>query len=517
MTNEIRVASAAVLALLAAACGGTANPGTTPELSVSPSTRTVTAGSPASTFTAALTNGSATISWSLAPAQGTLSAATGPSTDYTPPLSIGSTTSVTLTATAGALTATATIIVNPAGSGTVTVNGKVLLGRTPLAGAPVRIDPGAHTTTAAADGTFTLSGVTTPYALSAIHAAGKVAVVYAGLTRADPTAVIPSGGTVTFTNHGKVSGTVEASTGCRSGTAACENNLGFGSPVASGVASDGVLTPGQYSINLGWDGATSVPGTLHLLQASTNPIGATTSYWYGSKTGVTVTNGGDTVESWDPSSVAPLPAATLSGTGTVASGYTIQDATLLLALPNVTLHATTCSSSLPPVEPPCAPGAFRAWVPDVAGATLTSAVVALGPHGESVVTVRTGGVANGSGFDFAIQAGPSLQAPANGATGVSTATPFSWTAFSGGIHVVAFEPTTATDPVFYVYTSGTSATVPDLGGLSAAGALPAGAAYTWGVTAYAPATVDAWASPSGPPLGNPSTSGFSQAFGFTTR
>ena len=395
----------------------------------------------------------------------------------------------------------------------ITVNGTVLLDDgTPLAGAPVRINPGAHAATTAANGTFSISGVTTPYDASAIHVLGKVAVVYVGLTRTNPTLVIPTRGFVPFTRDATISGSVEATTGCNA-TATCVNWLGFGSTVTSGL---GIFFPiTGYSISLGWDGVTSFQGTLHLLQASTDPISTTTSYWYGAKTGVTVTNGGNTVENWGPASVTALPAATLGGTGTVASGYTIQGASVSLVLPNVTIPATSCNSA---PAPGCAPGAFTADVPNVAGTTLSGSVAAQGPNGELVVVSRTGGVANGTGFDFAIQAAPSLQAPTNNTTGVTTATAFSWTAFTGGVHTVIFDPVVTTEPQYYVYTAGTSTTIPDLGAVSAAVALPAGAAYTWDVTGFAPiASIDAWAGASGPPIANPFSAGTSQKFGFTTQ
>jgi hypothetical protein len=408
--------------------------------------------------------------------------------------------------------------VNPAGGGTITVTGTVLLDDgTPLASAPVRIDPGARATTTAANGTFTLTGVTTPYNLSAVHAAGKVAVVYVGLTRTNPTAVVPTTGTTPLpARSATVAGTVEANAGCRAGTAPCQSNLAFGSSVAAGTGTANPLT-GAYSIPLRWDGVASFQGTLHLLQASTDPISTTTSYWYGTKPGVTVTDGATTTENWGPSSVAALPAATLKGTGTVATGYTVQTATLALVLPNVSVLATTCVSTPPPAEPPCAPGAFTADVPSVAGATLTGSVFAQNPNGESVFTVRTGGVANGTGFDFAIQAAPSILSPADQTPGVTTSTAFSWTAFSGGVHTVAFDPLVSTNPRYYVYTAGTSTTIPDLAAASSAVALPAAQAYGWSVTGLAPTTIDAWAAPTGPALANPFTVGDSQFFGFTTQ
>lgn len=89
----------------------TVNPRTT--LNVSPTARTVVAGSAATGFSASLNNASGAITWSLNPNLGTLSATTGISISYTPPASVVASTTVTLTATSGSLNGSTTIIVNP--------------------------------------------------------------------------------------------------------------------------------------------------------------------------------------------------------------------------------------------------------------------------------------------------------------------------------------------------------------------------------------------------------------------
>ncbi len=338
-TPPATVASATTVTLTATAGTLTAtatitvNPAGAATLTVSPTTATVTAGGAAAPFTATLTGSTATINWSLSPATGTLSAATGASTNYTPPASVGGVTTVTLTATAGTLTATATITVNPSGGGTITVNGTVLLDDgTPLASAPVRIDPGSHTATTAANGTFSISGVTTPYDLAAINAVEKVAVVYVGLTRTNPTVVVPTRGAVQpplLPRSATISGTVESNTGCRAGTDPCKSDLEFVSSVTGGSGTANPAT-GLYSFTPRWDGVASFQGSLHLFQTRTNATTQAKSFWYGAKTGVSVTDGGTTTENWGPSSVTALPPATLSGTGTVAPGYTVLTASLML-------------------------------------------------------------------------------------------------------------------------------------------------------------------------------------------
>lgn len=84
----------------------------TPSLTVTPNTATVTIGGAAVAFTANLQNATDPINWALTGA-GTLSAATGTTTNYTPPAT-GDAGTANLTATAGALTASATITINAA-------------------------------------------------------------------------------------------------------------------------------------------------------------------------------------------------------------------------------------------------------------------------------------------------------------------------------------------------------------------------------------------------------------------
>jgi hypothetical protein len=94
----------------------------TPTLSVSPSPAgPFTVGGAGHTFTAVQLNASNPITWSLSQPVGSLSATSGATTVYTPPASVPQNTVVTLTATAGALTATSTFTVQP-GTPSLTVS-----------------------------------------------------------------------------------------------------------------------------------------------------------------------------------------------------------------------------------------------------------------------------------------------------------------------------------------------------------------------------------------------------------
>ena len=112
MRNDLARGVVALLLLLAllVACGRQV---TSPVLTVSPSTHTVVAGGAPQAFTATLRNSSDAISWTLDPAVGSITATTGTITTYTPPASVTAATQVTLTATAGSLTASAIVTVEP--------------------------------------------------------------------------------------------------------------------------------------------------------------------------------------------------------------------------------------------------------------------------------------------------------------------------------------------------------------------------------------------------------------------
>src|SRR5215468_6044793 len=109
MSNARWLTSASLLCLLLG-CGGSSgnpdagnpnpNPSPNPSLSVSPTTRTVVAGGSPVNFTSALVDATGTVSWALS-GPGSINPTTGSSTSYTPPASVGSPTTATLTATSG--------------------------------------------------------------------------------------------------------------------------------------------------------------------------------------------------------------------------------------------------------------------------------------------------------------------------------------------------------------------------------------------------------------------------------
>ncbi|MGC4118939.1 MAG: hypothetical protein QM765_31105 [Myxococcales bacterium] len=122
--------SAFVLALLAASCGGTAS---TPSLTVSPGAATILPGGEPLALGAQLSGADGTITWSLSPAVGTLSAESGASVTYTPPATVDAATEITITAAAAGLQGQAKVTLRPLPTLAITPAQTVLLaGAAPL-------------------------------------------------------------------------------------------------------------------------------------------------------------------------------------------------------------------------------------------------------------------------------------------------------------------------------------------------------------------------------------------------
>ena len=94
---------------------------------------------------------------------------------------------------------------------TVTVQGNVIgIDGLPAPGVEVAIHAGATTTTAA-DGSFSVSGVEQPYTITLLHPSDPHSVTYLGLSRTDPTLVVP-GAPLGQSRTASIYGTVSAGT-----------------------------------------------------------------------------------------------------------------------------------------------------------------------------------------------------------------------------------------------------------------------------------------------------------------
>jgi hypothetical protein len=411
------------------------------------------------------------VSWALN-GPGSINPTTGGNTTYTPPASVASATTATLTATSGTLTASATITVNS--PGIITVAGKVKDNfGTGIAGATVLI--GSQQATTDGTGAFSIAGVTTPYDASVVQ--GKVSRTYKGLSRSDPT-LVGQGLSVNPPNHGTVSGSVSG--GDPLPAASDKTQVAWGSPE---TVTRTAVTTNPWTLSPGWGGTSaSITGNVHALQW-TPASGTPTAYkGYGVSNGVTVANGGNT-SGVGVAMTAPA-ASTVSGSITVASGVS-------LLFKDLTIDFAD-GASFPVGTDLGGASAFNYAVPGGIGATAT--VLASGMYpGTGGTFTRVSGLAPGStGTSIGLLVPTQYSTPVDDATGVTTSTDFTWTQLPGAVYFVSIFSTAAGAPSYGVITSATSTRIPDLSALGIT--LPASATYHWSIQPVAPwASVDDYA------------------------
>jgi len=185
---------------------------------------------------------------------------------------------------------------------------------------------------------------------------------------------------------------------------------------------------------------------------------------------------------------APATAA-ISGTISAPNGF-----------PNPTL-----SLSQQIHVPGGAEGSVLLWSGQTTDATATIPLVGAGKAGFSASAVLNGAsssfaypaLAAATDVTFALLA-PAIQAaPLDRAIGITTATPFSWSATPNTIYQLTLSTTATTGTqkaIYQLYTAATSATLPEIPELP----LPLNQSFTWQVSGYGPSTtVDGAASAAG--------------------
>jgi len=457
-------------------------------------------GGAAVTFTAKLSGSSNPISWALA-GPGSISASSGSSTLYTPPLAGSAPMSATLTATAGAgLSAGATIQITPPLP--ITVSGRVIgILSKPVAGAAVTL--GAASAVSDSDGRFSFPNVTPPYDLSAVVTTPmRVGIVYQGLRRPDPTILLPGINTsppYSTTVTGEVTG------GDPLGATDERTRLAFGSSgdFVLEALSGYTVQSNPYSLKMTWVGPSAATGTIHALQTKVDSGGLPIDFTgWASKTGVSVANSG--TASADIVLSAPQ-VSTIAGALTVPTPLSLLSKRLSIdfgdgaSLDLAEVNDRTTSFSFP--------------FPVVPGATATMVVLASLSGSQSSVTLS--GIAPGTtNLDLQFRIPTTPISPLNQATGVGLATDFSWTSMPGTTYVLSVSAPAG--PNYHVVTAATSARIPDL--TSQGLVLPKMVTYDWYVSAYGPsAAPDDLASPSAFVLsGNARFTGFSAQYQFTT-
>ena len=335
----------------------------------------------------------------------------------------------------------------------------------PLAGVRVQIADRPLATTAA-DGSFAVDGVTTPYRAVVEFASDEYAV-YDGLTtteahfyRPTPT-VSPPQATV----EGNLTGTVA---GRRAAVSFASTN-GFGFNL--GNAQDG-STP--YSLDAALVDTTAT-GRLYALEWTTDGGGnADVFTGYAVSGDLTLSGGG--IFSGQDLALDPAPST--------------HDLTVSLTAPasDYDLHALTAAlrpwpneyRSIPLVH--TALGAPLASPATVRSPNLPSAYTALvllvsEPGGtDSVGAAWTTVPATETSASLTVPARPQLLAPADGATNVGPGAAFSWTQPAEGLAAIFL----STGPVSLIgFTAGTEFELPDLSSFGTS--YGAGAAYSWGV------------------------------------
>jgi hypothetical protein len=407
-----------------------------------------------------------------------------PATSGSKSVQVTSSTTFTLTATgsSGNSTMTAAVTV-AAGPVTITVNGTV----TDEYGA---INPGqtvlitntsasfSQSAISSATGTFSVANVPTPYDATVLDSGGTVVVQYLGLTRADPALMDLVVGPTPLSSSlaGQLSG------GTFPQTSGYETNMFFASPQTNlGNGSLSVSTSGAYSEAVDWAGPSTTTGTLYALQIHT-VSGLPADYSYGTKSNVLLQDMG--ALTGQNIALSSVTAGTLSGAVTVPAGYT---------LTNIGAYFVPGDGALVQAFADTSPSTSFSYVsPAVPNSTLDLLVQATGPGSSLLLFKKEGISANTTGIAATIVAPPSQLLPVAAATGVSVTTQFSWTN-TAGVYLFA---ATGSGANYYVFTTATTGTIPDL---SAVGVqLPASAAYQWLIVGIAPQTsVDSLAIPGG--------------------
>jgi hypothetical protein len=465
MTNRSRIAAAGAF-LLVLACGSSNDGG--PSLTISPPSQTVTASGAAVNFTATLNGSTNAISWSLT-GPGSITPATGTSTAYTPPASVASATTATLTATAGSLTSSATITINPPAA--ITVAGKVIDNNLrPLAGATIII--GAQNTASDSTGHFSISNVTPPYDLIGFATTPtKIGVLYKALTRPDPTILVPE--SKPAPNSGTVTGALSG--GDPLGTAGEQTEVAWGSPETPFFGPTSSVSSNPYTLTIQWGGPTSTTGTIHALQWAVSGNLPTSYKGYGTKTSVGVSNSATTLNA-DIAMSAPS-ASSVGGTITAPAGLTIANKSLAIAFAdNATISLGSDSSSST---------SFSYPFPGNTGGNATVAASASSAGGDVAVQQLKGIAPGTSNVSIAIPTPVSAITPADSGTGITTSTDFTWAPLTGGVHILEILGP-GSSPSYYVFTAAATAKIPDLSGQGLG--LPAATMYNWQVLAVGPWT-----------------------------
>lgn len=379
---------------------------------------------------------------------------------------------LTITGTGGGKTHAASIAVT---TKTITVAGKVRGG---LANITVGL-VGKPSVTTGAGGTFTFTDVTPPYDLYTVGPAGcggslsTVVHYFDGLTRVDPTVTAappPNPTCVVITICGITSPCNSATaTGARSGVGNGTDPIVFAYTAGNFNATSMSASSYVATVGLGLENSSS--GIVYALQLTRKPSGAPDTYLGFAKSGtVTFNKGATTTVNLNASTVTSTFA--LSGTVTGPAGYDAPSISLNQEF-GVTSRSLWQTNETTTVD---------ATVPVIAAAGGSSLYVTANLGG--AYSYYTHPLAGDTTVNFAMFPAAELLAPAADATGVTNATPFTWTPAPGTISRVAFSTSGTTKVTYYVYTAASETTIPMVDGVP----LPSAQSFSWRINGYGPNT-----------------------------
>lgn len=373
---------------------------------------------------------------------------------------------------------------NPPSHQLITVTGKVVdpFNR-PLLGIQVKISGNQQLPMTNGAGTFTFTGVTTPYDLT-LSSLGVV-WEFRGLSKPDPTFpfVFLAASARSATLNGRVTGDNYPE------QSFFATKVAFSSPEA--IAVDAPVAPsGSYGVTqpvrVIWPQPDSTTASVHALQWRKGAGSLPTEYYYGRRDSLALRS----AFSVDVPAIEVMRVPTtndLSGTVYAPPGYTIFRKLLFLQFDRDSLMEVLREES--------ASSSFSYKAPGLPGLTCVIAVMARNGNtvAQSIRTGLHGGQASSLRVD--LPPGPVLSSPSSGATGVGGTTSFAWTG-PGGLYELDLDPEDSRNPRMVIFTAEPSGNLPDLTALRMT--MPQSARYAWRVgTLPAFANADAFAGPQG--------------------
>jgi hypothetical protein len=387
------------------------------------------------------------------------------------------TTSITLTGESGSKTHSATVDVT---TQTITVTGTIR-GNRP--GVKVGII-GKQSVTSGAGGVFTFADVTPPYDLYTFVESGcgstltPTVYYFDDLTRPDPVVSAAPAATpicVYFVVCGIFPACPSSSvSGTKSGAGNNTDPVVFG--WTGGSFSGTLAGNGSYSGTARWgsDSGNTSTGRVHAIQLTRKANGAPDTFLGHARTAqVTLTSGSSTAN-------VALPFATVSSTATITGSVSAPpgypDPTITLNQEFEGSYATLWESTTTAID-----AAFP-LLASAGGNSLYARAALDGGFTEFVQPLTATAT-----VDFILPAAAVLAQPADSATGVTTSTPFSWTAPVGVVSELNASASSAQGTArgsFRIFTTATQVNLPVIPELP----LPSGQSYVWRVYGYGPSS-----------------------------